>query len=96
MSQDFTSLVCRKRSKRPCIEPRILEAKTAVHAVGRQLECLLLDIILGRRSHEAQVDIHDYKVTCSSCAGEADLSFIKDLTCRLRFTSVAISRGRTP
>ena len=46
MRQDLTALIRRQRCQLTSIEPRIFETETAVHTVGRELECLLSDIEL--------------------------------------------------
>lgn len=47
MCQDLSSLECREGGEGTGIESRIFKAETPVHTVGSELECLLLDVVLG-------------------------------------------------
>lgn len=46
MSQDLATLERDQSSKGPRIKPRKFETEATVHAVGRKLESLLLDVVL--------------------------------------------------
>ena len=44
--QDLTTLPCCQGGERSRVESRVLEAQASVHTVGRELERLLLDVVL--------------------------------------------------
>lgn len=46
VSQDLATLERDQSSKRPRIKPRKFEAEATIHAVGCELESLLLDVVL--------------------------------------------------
>ena len=50
MRQNLTTLECRQSSERSSVEPRVLEAETAVHTVRGELQSHLLDVPLEKLS----------------------------------------------